>query len=121
STRYEQQRARRCESVCLTTTFFFSSRRRHTRWPRDGVQTCALPICGRLVDAQTTLQQAGFVVSAVDQTTTDKRKDGIVLDQSPKGGDKADRGSTVTVTVGRFQSKHGHRAAGGAVAARGFV
>src|SRR5437762_5982536 len=24
--------------------FFFSSRRRHTRWPRTGVQTCALPI-----------------------------------------------------------------------------
>ena len=25
--------------------FFFSSRRRHTRLVRDGVQTCALPIC----------------------------------------------------------------------------
>src|SRR5215510_6814281 len=24
--------------------FFFSSRRRHTRWPLTGVQTCALPI-----------------------------------------------------------------------------
>src|SRR5437870_9131924 len=24
--------------------FFFSSRRRHTRWPRDWSQTCALPI-----------------------------------------------------------------------------
>src|SRR6266568_6322200 len=24
--------------------FFFSSRRRHTRWNCDGVQTCALPI-----------------------------------------------------------------------------
>src|SRR5690606_40555182 len=24
--------------------FFFSSRRRHTRFSRDGVQTCALPI-----------------------------------------------------------------------------
>src|SRR3712207_4277944 len=27
--------------------FFFSSRRRHTRYWRAGVQTCALPICGR--------------------------------------------------------------------------
>src|SRR5947209_15667432 len=26
--------------------FFFSSRRRHTRYWRDGVQTCALPISG---------------------------------------------------------------------------
>src|SRR5215510_147474 len=31
--------------------FFFSSRRRHTRWPRDWSQTCALPIC-RLVGTQ---------------------------------------------------------------------
>src|SRR5690625_7554657 len=28
----------------MAVFFFFSSRRRHTRWPRDGVQTCALPI-----------------------------------------------------------------------------
>src|SRR6187397_2158485 len=29
--------------------FFFSSRRRHTRWCTvTGVQTCALPICGQL-------------------------------------------------------------------------
>src|SRR5687768_18114291 len=27
------------------TSFFFSSRRRHTRCSRAGVQTCALPIC----------------------------------------------------------------------------
>src|SRR5690625_7030460 len=26
--------------------FFFSSRGRHTRWPRDWIQTCALPISG---------------------------------------------------------------------------
>src|SRR5439155_19049601 len=29
--------------------FFFSSRRRHTRWPRDWSQTCALPIYSALV------------------------------------------------------------------------
>src|SRR5690625_6556702 len=38
----------RCVCVCCRVSglvfFFFSSRRRHTRWPRDGVQTCALPI-----------------------------------------------------------------------------
>src|SRR5207253_6450361 len=28
----------------LVHFFFFSSRRRHTRWPRDWSQTCALPI-----------------------------------------------------------------------------
>src|SRR5438876_12352822 len=28
----------------VTASFFFSSRRRHTRWTGDWVQTCALPI-----------------------------------------------------------------------------
>src|SRR2546421_8783372 len=32
-------------SICYFFFFFFSSRRRHTRSDRDGVQTCALPIC----------------------------------------------------------------------------
>src|SRR5690606_7121999 len=31
---------------------FFSSRRRHTRFSRDGVQTCALPISEKKADAQ---------------------------------------------------------------------
>src|SRR5437870_13731538 len=31
-------------TVNLVHFFFFSSRRRHTRWPRDWSQTCALPI-----------------------------------------------------------------------------
>src|SRR5215203_7526469 len=29
---------------CLASIFFFSSRRRHTRYWRDWIQTCALPI-----------------------------------------------------------------------------
>src|SRR5881396_3905299 len=34
--------------MCVYFCFFFSSRRRHTRWYEvTGVQTCALPICGR--------------------------------------------------------------------------
>src|SRR3712207_8940047 len=40
-------------SCLVVAFFFFSSRRRHTRYWRDGVQTCALPIfvevSGRLV------------------------------------------------------------------------
>src|SRR5438309_5098539 len=30
--------------------FFFSSRRRHTRWNCDWSSTCALPICGVLLE-----------------------------------------------------------------------
>src|SRR5205823_10249816 len=32
----------------MLLSFFFSSRRRHTRCSLTGVQTCALPICGDL-------------------------------------------------------------------------
>src|SRR6266568_5301483 len=35
------------DSSLLSYFFFCSSRRRHTRWNCDGVQTCALPICAR--------------------------------------------------------------------------
>src|SRR5438876_1904658 len=32
-------------TISLARGFFFSSRRRHTRWTGDWSQTCALPIC----------------------------------------------------------------------------
>src|SRR5690348_17659459 len=35
----------------FTSPFFFASRGRHTRWTGDWIQTCALPIFGRLVEA----------------------------------------------------------------------
>src|SRR3546814_1023061 len=36
----------RDSAICQNVVFFFSSRRRHTRWALvTGVQTCALPIC----------------------------------------------------------------------------
>src|SRR3546814_8366002 len=38
---------------CVFLLFFFSSRRRHTRCALvTGVQTCALPICEQIADAQ---------------------------------------------------------------------
>jgi penicillin-binding protein 1A len=54
-------------------------------------------------DAQRTLQKAGFVVSVVEVATTDPKQDGIVVDQNPKAGHKADQGSTVTISVGHYQ------------------
>src|SRR5690625_5754992 len=42
--------------------FFFSSRRRHTRWPRDWSQTCALPICFATGYVDLPLVFAGFGV-----------------------------------------------------------
>jgi beta-lactam-binding protein with PASTA domain len=53
--------------------------------------------------ATKTLSGAGFEL-VVEETTVDSPdQDGIVQKQSPApGGDKVDRGSSVTITVGRF-------------------
>jgi serine/threonine-protein kinase len=51
--------------------------------------------------ARAELQAAGFQVAVVDQAAG-INKDGIVLSQSPSGGTQAPRGSTVTITDGRY-------------------
>ncbi|HZN14052.1 MAG TPA: Stk1 family PASTA domain-containing Ser/Thr kinase [Acidimicrobiales bacterium] len=51
--------------------------------------------------AKAELQSAGFKVAVVDQQSG-INKNGIVLSQSPPGGSQAPKGSTVTITVGRF-------------------
>jgi beta-lactam-binding protein with PASTA domain len=52
--------------------------------------------------ARSRLEDAGFEVSVVDQPTKDPDQDGVVLDQDPAAGTDADKGSTVTITVGRL-------------------
>ena len=37
------------------------------------------------------------------QNVSDPSLDGIVISQSPGGGTKADRGSTVTIVVGHYK------------------
>ncbi|MBA2350138.1 MAG: Stk1 family PASTA domain-containing Ser/Thr kinase [Solirubrobacterales bacterium] len=53
-------------------------------------------------DATRTLSGAGFQVSPQTRDTTVSSEDGQVLSQSPASG-QADRGATVTITVGRLQ------------------
>jgi serine/threonine-protein kinase len=54
-------------------------------------------------NATKTLSGAGFEVVAEDVTVDTPAKDGLVQEQSPSSGDgKVDRGSTVTLGVGRF-------------------
>jgi len=50
----------------------------------------------------TLLSERGFVVvfRVVDVATADE--DGVVASQRPAAGDKAKKGSRVTITVGRF-------------------
>ena len=52
--------------------------------------------------ARDTLTSAGFKVQVQNQDVTDPGLEGIVLDQSPGGGNQAPQGSTVRITVGRF-------------------
>ncbi len=47
--------------------------------------------------AQTEVQNAGLTPNLIYRTTT--KPQGTVIDQNPRGGDRADKGSTVTLTV----------------------
>jgi beta-lactam-binding protein with PASTA domain len=52
--------------------------------------------------ARSDLEAAGFQVSVVDEPTTDKNEDGIVIDEDPAAGTRAPAGSPVAIYVGRF-------------------
>jgi len=69
----------------------------------NGPKTIAVPDVRTLdqSSAVSTLQAQNFKVKFNYQPVTDPQQDGIVLDQSPEGGQQAKPGSTVTLTVGR--------------------
>jgi beta-lactam-binding protein with PASTA domain/predicted Ser/Thr protein kinase len=58
---------------------------------------------GRLA-AEQALKAAGFKVTLVPQTTTDKTQDLHVISQDPASGGKAKKGSTVTITYGQYEA-----------------
>jgi serine/threonine-protein kinase len=53
-------------------------------------------------DATNTLQDRGFKVASQDVLVTDPTQDGVVQSTDPASGDKAPKGSTVTIMVGRL-------------------
>jgi eukaryotic-like serine/threonine-protein kinase len=53
-------------------------------------------------DARQALEDVGFTVSVSDEPTDDPANDGFVLAQDPPGGNRAQKGSTVVLFVGRF-------------------
>ena len=53
-------------------------------------------------EAVSLLQQAGFLVTIVKHDVTDPSQDGLVLAETPHGGQKAKHGASVTITVGRL-------------------
>jgi len=54
--------------------------------------------------ANAALTSAGFTVSVATQTVTDKAQNNVVQSQSPPANSQADPNSTVTITVGQFNS-----------------
>jgi beta-lactam-binding protein with PASTA domain/predicted Ser/Thr protein kinase len=52
--------------------------------------------------ATSTIESAGFKVKVETQDVNDPGLDGIVLSQTPTGGSKAPKGSTVTIVIGSF-------------------
>jgi serine/threonine-protein kinase len=54
-------------------------------------------------EARDELEAAGFQVRVRDQTVTDQAQDGVVLDQAPDPGEEQPEGSTVRISVGRFE------------------
>jgi eukaryotic-like serine/threonine-protein kinase len=69
-----------------------------------GPATMQVPnVTGRQrTEAVTLLQQAGFLITIVQQDVTDPSQDGLVLSQEPSGGQKAQKGASVTITVGHL-------------------
>ncbi len=62
-------------------------------------------VTGDTVDAATaSLTGAGFTVSKRTQQVTQQNRDGIVISQNPPANGTANKGSTVTIVVGRFKA-----------------
>jgi len=75
-----------------TVTLFYS----------DGPESVP-DVIGKTEDqARKLIQDAGFEVSVVRDSTT-KAKKGTVLDQSPEAGSREDKGRTVTIVVSTFE------------------
>ncbi|MEY2568855.1 MAG: eukaryotic-like serine/threonine-protein kinase [Actinomycetota bacterium] len=70
--------------------------------PAQPTQVTVPDVIGQSENSATAeLQAAGFKVKTQEVLVTDAADDGLVQDQSPNAGTKADEGSTVTITVGK--------------------
>ncbi|MGZ4271090.1 MAG: PASTA domain-containing protein [Solirubrobacteraceae bacterium] len=50
------------------------------------------------------LSKAGFTVDQKTKAVDQPDGDGVVIDEKPAGGTQAKKGSTVTITVGKYQA-----------------
>src|SRR5271166_4682297 len=84
--------------------FFFSSRRRHTRWPRDWSQTCALPISYSPQNPRT-MRQSARATLATDPTLSSLIK--APLDANETGPAELGTRYPVLDNVGILRDKNG--------------
>ncbi|HET8652294.1 MAG TPA: Stk1 family PASTA domain-containing Ser/Thr kinase [Gaiellaceae bacterium] len=70
-----------------------------------GISTTAVPdvVGEEEASARATLQNEGWRVLVRDTPTTNPDEDGIVITQTPPGGEQAEPGSQVIIYVGRYQ------------------
>ena len=54
-------------------------------------------------EAQQALEDAGFEVRVREETVDTLDQDGVVIDQDPAGGEQRQKGTRVTITVGKFE------------------
>ena len=52
--------------------------------------------------ARLELENVGFRVRVVDESTMDPAEDGVVVGQTPRGGSRSDKGGLLTLTVARL-------------------
>jgi eukaryotic-like serine/threonine-protein kinase len=71
----------------------------------EAIPTVAVPdvVDATLAQARAELRQAGFAVRVRRRSVDTPDEDGIVLDQSPAGGEARTAGTTVTLVAGRFE------------------
>ena len=69
-----------------------------------------------LDEARTVLEEQGFAVETDERTIDDPERDDQVVEQRPRAGREIERGSTVTIVIGRYEEPDPASPEGGAPA-----
>lgn len=69
------------------------------------VETVEVPNVNGLSESEARNKLAGFNVNVETKTTTDKTLDGKVIGQNPSAGTSVNKGSTITLAIGRYKEE----------------
>ena len=83
------------------------ARRSRSRSPRRRSRSrCPTCSASSADDAADLIEAAGFRVRGREQKVDTPEGDNVVLEQNPPSGEKRDKGSRVTITIGRFEPEN---------------